>query len=209
MAKLSELIPCVAKVTGVAESSVAVHARHLRAARLISTSGRGPGGAEMTSTDCAALLISLIGTDQAKNGPDIINIAKRTKPIESIGVGKRETKNYNPIKFDTSKSSGSFFSDVENIISMAIRDELGDLNPINNIYEWGVEITAERPSLSFRIRYWSEKFDIKKIDLHYLSFIQINETTGASLIKSMHGDMRISSRIGTITIAETAKLLRG
>ncbi len=48
MAKLSDLIPATASVLGVPEKTVAIYARHLREARLITTGGRGPGGADMT-----------------------------------------------------------------------------------------------------------------------------------------------------------------
>lgn len=67
MAKLSALIPAVANSLGLPEKTVAIYARHLREARLISTGGRGPGGAEMTPQDCANLLVAILGGNLAKD----------------------------------------------------------------------------------------------------------------------------------------------
>jgi hypothetical protein len=67
MAKLSDLIPTLAKVLPMPEQTVAIYARLLRQARLLSTGGRGPGGANMTPEDCARLLIALMAADQVKD----------------------------------------------------------------------------------------------------------------------------------------------
>lgn len=72
MAKLSGLIPVVARVLDVPEKTVAIYARHLRQARLITTSGRGPGGAEMTARDCANLLIAIMGGNYAKDAAETV-----------------------------------------------------------------------------------------------------------------------------------------
>jgi len=67
MAKLSDLIPTLAQVLPMPEQTVAMYARHLREARLLSTGGRGLGAAKMTATDCARLLIAIMAADQVKN----------------------------------------------------------------------------------------------------------------------------------------------
>ena len=67
MAKLSDLIPTLAQVLPMPEQTVAMYARHLREAKLISSGGRGPGAAQMTATDCARLLIAIMAADQVKN----------------------------------------------------------------------------------------------------------------------------------------------
>ena len=72
MAKLSALIPAVASSLGIPEKTVAIYARHLRKARLLSTGGRGPGGAEMTPADCANLLIAILAADYAKNAAETV-----------------------------------------------------------------------------------------------------------------------------------------
>ena len=72
MAKLSGLIPVVAGVLDVPEKTVAIYARHLRQARLITTGGRGPGSAEMTAHDCANLLIAIMGGNYAKDAAETV-----------------------------------------------------------------------------------------------------------------------------------------
>lgn len=72
MAKLSGLIPVVAGVLNVPEKTVAIYVRHLRQARLISTGGRGPGGAAMTARDCANLLIAIMGSNYAKDAAETV-----------------------------------------------------------------------------------------------------------------------------------------
>lgn len=77
MPKLSELIPLMAETLAVPENTVGVIARHARAAGAISSAGRGPGGAEMTATDCANLLIAVLGCHiggQAKDAGNIIQV---------------------------------------------------------------------------------------------------------------------------------------
>ncbi|MBW7057922.1 hypothetical protein KY389_14795 [Paracoccus bogoriensis] len=67
MAKLSDLVPTLAQVLPMPEQTVAVIARALRQARLISTGGRGPGAADMTPEDCARLLLAIMAADQVKD----------------------------------------------------------------------------------------------------------------------------------------------
>lgn len=74
MAKLSELIPALAQVLPMPEKTVAMYARQLREARLISTGGRGPGAAQMTATDCARILIAIMAADQVKNAASAVEI---------------------------------------------------------------------------------------------------------------------------------------
>lgn len=74
MAKLSDLIPATAKVLGIPENTVALYARHLREARLITTGGRGPGGAEMKPEDCANLLLALMLAEHAKDAPFAVGL---------------------------------------------------------------------------------------------------------------------------------------
>ena len=87
MVKLSELTPATANVMGIPEKTVAIYARHLREARLITTGGRGPGGANMTPRDCANLLIAIMGAEYAK---DAAKVVKKYRAI----VASREWKKW-------------------------------------------------------------------------------------------------------------------
>ncbi len=203
VAKLSELIPCVAKVTGVTEASVAVHARHLRAERLISTSGRGPGGAEMTAEDAAALLVSIIGADQAKNGPAIVEASKRSKCIRKMSIDGNIVGEFGG---NIDPNGMCFFDDVVFVINIGIGENIsceGDCK-----FMWAVTIMAELPSLFFSIdiktnypgvasgkrMYTAPKVDRKELDLSN---------------KLAHGDFRISRGVGAKTIDSIASILKG
>jgi hypothetical protein len=61
MAKLTELVSCVADTTGVPEATVREISRRLREASLINTGKVGRyGGADMTPTDAASLLTGML-----------------------------------------------------------------------------------------------------------------------------------------------------
>jgi hypothetical protein len=62
MATLSNLVTVLAHVTGVPDATVFAYGRFAREAGLISQAGRGLGGAQMTPTDAANLLIAIGGT---------------------------------------------------------------------------------------------------------------------------------------------------
>jgi hypothetical protein len=64
--KLSAFVPFLAEVTGVPAKSVNVVTMHLRKAGLITTGGRGRGGAELQTRDATNTLLALMGSQQAK-----------------------------------------------------------------------------------------------------------------------------------------------
>ncbi|WP_437872070.1 hypothetical protein ACSD7O_08045 [Methylorubrum extorquens] len=66
MAVLSTLVKALAEVEGLEETQVAWVGRYLREAGLVSSGGRGRGGAQMTVTDAANLLIGVNATSAAK-----------------------------------------------------------------------------------------------------------------------------------------------
>ena len=62
MATLSQLVTTMAHSTGLPEATVFAYGRFAREAGYISQAGRGRGGAVMTPTDAANLLIGVCGT---------------------------------------------------------------------------------------------------------------------------------------------------
>lgn len=60
MAKLSDLMPALSKVTGMPVTSVEAYARRIRQAGKLSSGGRGLGAADMSPKDCANLLIAVM-----------------------------------------------------------------------------------------------------------------------------------------------------
>jgi hypothetical protein len=83
MAKLSELIPNLSRLfdsRDFPEKTVAVFARHLRLARLLSTSGRGLGGANMTPADCTNMILAMASGLPAKDAAEAVDIYRAVKP---------------------------------------------------------------------------------------------------------------------------------
>jgi hypothetical protein len=83
MAKLSELIPALSRLfdkRDFPEKTVAVFARHLRLARLLSTGGRGLGGADMTPADCTNMILAMTSGLPAKDAAEAIQIYRAVRP---------------------------------------------------------------------------------------------------------------------------------
>src|SRR5262245_18900450 len=80
--KLSELIPHTAQWTGVPETHVRTTAYQLRPAGLISSGGRGPGGAKMTAEDKVNLLLGTCGASIAKRAVEYLRAWHLAKPTE-------------------------------------------------------------------------------------------------------------------------------
>jgi hypothetical protein len=72
--KLSELIPHTAVWTGVSDTHVNTVARVLRQAGLISSQGRGPGGALMTNGDKINLLLGTCGVEYANRAAEYVRV---------------------------------------------------------------------------------------------------------------------------------------
>lgn len=82
MAKLPRLIETVANNSGIPQPTVSLTARHVREAGMISSGGRGPGGAEMTPTDATNLLIGTVAAMQVKDAPEVVKQFRCAKPID-------------------------------------------------------------------------------------------------------------------------------
>lgn len=76
--KLSELIPHTSTWTGVSETHVGSVARVLRPAGLISSQGRGPGGALMTTSDKINLLLGTCGVEIANRAADYVRVWRKS-----------------------------------------------------------------------------------------------------------------------------------
>lgn len=75
MARLSDLMKCVAQACGVSEASARVMARVLRESGLVSKGGRGLNAAQMSATDVANILIGFaVPCDATKLGSAVANV---------------------------------------------------------------------------------------------------------------------------------------
>src|SRR5882724_1482246 len=76
--KLSELIPHTSAWTGVSDTHVNTVARVLRPAGQISSQGRGPGGALMTTSDKINLLLGTCGVEIANRAADYVRVWRKS-----------------------------------------------------------------------------------------------------------------------------------
>lgn len=75
--KLSRLAPHTSEWLGIPRPTVDSVAKYLRASGLISSGGRGPGGAEMTADDKINLLLGVCGVEVANRAADHVRIWNR------------------------------------------------------------------------------------------------------------------------------------
>ncbi|MBI1209654.1 MAG: hypothetical protein GC191_20520 [Azospirillum sp.] len=90
MPKLVDLISVLAAVLGVPEKTVAVYARYIREAKLLTTSGRGPGGAEMKIGDCVNILMAILGSDAVKDAVSATRLYSNLILDEAIAISHEE-----------------------------------------------------------------------------------------------------------------------
>jgi hypothetical protein len=83
MATLSELVETIADAEGMDASTVALIARYIREAGLITTGGRGPSAARMSVSDATNLLI---GVNATTNASEAANVVRRYRDLESYQV---------------------------------------------------------------------------------------------------------------------------
>jgi hypothetical protein len=88
MATLSYLVSVLAHVTGLPEATVFAYGRFAREAGLISQTGRGLGGAQMTATDATNLLFAVCGSRVTRDAEKAI-AALRPLPGEITEYSQR------------------------------------------------------------------------------------------------------------------------
>lgn len=99
MVKLSNLVPAISQILNVPQKTVNVIAMHLRREGLISSGGRGRGGAEMSARDTATLLIGVMGADQLKDAPAIVRDLGSYELEESTDEEEGELVEFEPSNF--------------------------------------------------------------------------------------------------------------
>jgi hypothetical protein len=84
MAKLSDLISTLSGTLGLELATVAQFARHTREAGFIRQGGRGLGAPDMQPSDCAHLLIAIMGSTYAKDSAKSIRRCSSLVAIQNI-----------------------------------------------------------------------------------------------------------------------------
>jgi hypothetical protein len=84
MATLTELVDTIAEVEGLDPSSVALIARYIREAGLITTGGRGPSAARMSFRDAAHLVIGVSAARATQDAAKIVSVYRKLEAYRFI-----------------------------------------------------------------------------------------------------------------------------
>jgi hypothetical protein len=126
--KLVQLIPGMARALGVAEGTVRLAASGLRKHGLVTTGGRGPGGAVMNPTDAANILLAIMGSDQVTYAygevPFLRSLAFVGSELNWNGEWRSDLPDFEPV--NDGGSALLFGETVENLIDNIVR--YGDLS---------------------------------------------------------------------------------
>jgi hypothetical protein len=102
--KLSKLIPHTSEWLGISRPTVESVAKYLRPAGLLSSGGRGPGGAEMTVDDKINLMLGVCGVEVANRAAEHVRVWRR--------LVRRSGKSEHKFAFLKSKTVRDFFFDL-------------------------------------------------------------------------------------------------
>ena len=214
MAKLSDLIPRTAAVLGLPESSVALYGRYLREARMISTGGRGPGGAEMTPQDCANLLMALMIAEHAKDASFAVRLGAYLIVEKPIWVETYSAKNphWHPLPKELCflASPLTFYTHLVHLIKMAQSGELQSV--IGKIIRPQLRIEFGRPVPFAQISLGGEDENGKGIGYFHSHALVANDAPKDVLdfvgIHHENSDLRTISTVSQKTIFAFGELLR-
>lgn len=118
MTKLSEFIEPFAEAIGMPVKSVNVLAMHLRKAGLITTGGRGRGGAEIGASDATNLLLAAMSGCQSKDAPEVV-LQLRSSGISKVYDGHDESELY-ALPFSIVGSANNLGGALDSIFSEII-----------------------------------------------------------------------------------------
>lgn len=210
MAKLVQLIDLMADIAApVGRETMNVYARQLRAARMISTGGRGPGGAEMTATDCAAMLCSVLGSSGPK---DAVDALEKCKGLVTEGfLDFDEITQFAPESIDREFLLGldqdhSFFAMIEEMINRE-RQRVNNYGiPFNR-----VDIEVSVPATRAMIRLWSGKF---LFSIYYIPTLSDDEAAEKAYLENKsrqlaYGDMHAQKSVGIDSLYAFGDFLTG
>ena len=140
MAILSNLVKTVAAVSGVERERVGAIARAIREAGLITTRGRGPSAAQMSSSDGANLVIAVNTAETARSAPAMV---RRFRTLR--------TNNRNPSEFGRV---------LDELITASTKDRLVDYLLDQGFGPVGIECDKRRQALEkpyIRIEFHHER----------------------------------------------------
>jgi hypothetical protein len=214
------MIQTMAKATGLPVSSVNLTARHLREAGLITSGGRGPGGAEMAASDATNLLLGVAAAMTIKDAPDVVRTIRRAMPQkDNIATDNHDE---NPLKIDN-VGDIDFGGLMDGIINLLI--ETGE--PINKytnlpVIQFHVEVDRTNTDIgSSPTLVLSDTYNGVHTEFQYLYHalghaiynIEPKETTldvaKNTILKRGFGGVSISARIDDGVFYDLADLIAG
>jgi hypothetical protein len=149
--KLSELIGHTSEWTGIPKPTVESVAKYLRPAGLLSSGGRGPGGAEMTSDDMVNLFIGVCGVEVANRAAEHVRRWRRATRIP-FGTNQIKRVPVNTFALVKSRTIVDFFRDL------IVKDLNG--GPLD---AWLNEGTAHDITLDFYIDTFSLSLAVSRV----------------------------------------------
>ena len=165
MAKLSDAVSVLARVSGRPEHEVAIHGRRAREAGLIVQGGRGNSAPDVRVSDIVNLSLTFIGGEFAKDAKRTIKRYRalsadkpffRESNLKSLrlgaeGVVRRIAENDLPSSLQFFREPHSFGMALENLIFAAASGQLEQqLNDLSDELEFRIEMY--RPFLRAMIR---------------------------------------------------------
>jgi hypothetical protein len=148
MAKLVELIPVLSQQfdkRDYPEKTVGVFARHLRMARLLSTGGRGRGGAEMTPTDATNMILAMTSGLPSQDAAEAVNTYRN---LRQSYVDYARDEGAPVVPWIDELKGATLGTVIDRLIASATTDEfeeLGRLAMTVQKHNWYVLINVSSP----------------------------------------------------------------
>ncbi|WP_298372696.1 hypothetical protein [Azospirillum sp.] len=152
MAKLSELMTCIAEASGIPESDIRQIGRRAREAGYIAQGARGTSAPDMGVADAANLLIAILASEFAKDAPIAIERygVLRNSYVNDFskvfGDGDGYYRKYIPVCPEIIKwvkSNHTFRDAVERLISDASKGEFNDLSDFMSVKDTEEKISND------------------------------------------------------------------
>lgn len=216
MAKLSDLVSCLARVTGVPEGTVREISRRLRECELITTGKVGRyGGADMTASDAASLLAGLlVASSTAVSISELGSLTKSYLKFRSyspsnrppLSIGRWDRSLSLPLLCSLPKGH-SFKEALSAIIQSAAN---GDIERRLGTFSCEIELGRARPFAEARIDitawrlFYYKPADVKSYNL----FTPANERKWRKVLSDAdNSNLKVAASLTEDTVAAIGLLL--
>lgn len=206
MAKLVDLVPLAADLLQLPVRSAHVVARYLRAAKLLSTDGRGAPAAPMKASDCTNLLLGMIATDKATDAARAVGVYRSLRKAEAFTEAGRPA---NLLIAALASPELPLGSSLDLLFDAA---RMGDLQPLltDDDAGYGLTVTISRPRPSATIVMMKNDLDSEPSidDLFDAEDTPTATPVRRGLIATKGGDARYSVTVGMRTFTVLGEAIR-